>query len=164
MTISPVNCRPSLAPSSITHRRVSYVAARKDSARGGNQSKFRHPFKDSPLASSHTRRPGSVRRMHCAHLWPSTAGSSLDSLGDRQTRPTAVQRCTYNRCDTCQDAREDTLQLFIEHAREAMKDVTMRQPARLDTACRHLAICVIQRAIRDLPCVSVWIADVGPMV
>lgn len=40
-----------------------------------------------------------------------------------------------------------------------MKYVTMRQPTRLDTACRHLAVCVIQRAVRDLSAAGASRAD-----
>lgn len=31
-----------------------------------------------------------------------------------------------------------------------MKYVTVREPARAEAACRHLAVCVIERAVRDL--------------
>ena len=34
--------------------------------------------------------------------------------------------------------------------RAAMKDVTLRRPVCSAAACRHLAVCVIQQAVRDL--------------
>jgi hypothetical protein len=40
-----------------------------------------------------------------------------------------------------------------------MKYVTMRRPTGLDTACRNLAICVIQRAVRDLSAADASRAD-----
>jgi hypothetical protein len=40
-----------------------------------------------------------------------------------------------------------------------MKYVTMRQPTRLDTSRRQLAICVIQRAVRDLSAAGASLAD-----
>jgi hypothetical protein len=40
-----------------------------------------------------------------------------------------------------------------------MKYPTMRQSTRLDTACRHLAFCVIQRAVRDLSAAGASRAD-----
>jgi hypothetical protein len=34
--------------------------------------------------------------------------------------------------------------------RAAMNDLTLRQPIWSEAACRHLAVCVIQQAVRDL--------------
>jgi hypothetical protein len=51
---------------------------------------------------------------------------------------------------TTQSAAVSNFSIERATAREAMKDITMRQPTRLDTACQHLAIRVIHRAVRDL--------------
>jgi hypothetical protein len=56
-------------------------------------------------------------------------------------------------------SRDEGSQKHREYGGAAMKDVALRQPLGSEAACRHLALSVIQQAIRDLSGASVSPAD-----